>query len=216
MHNNVCKLCDFNSSSKGGLKAHLKAKHEKQIVCEECDFSSSSGQEMRRHAKAQHQTPFDIVCDVCSKDFENMSTLRQHKEVHHSEVQIKDVKCNLCMFRARQYPNIRIHWKYVHRDVNVDLKCPYCKYEAPGLYELESSFKHTQSQMAELESHLNQEHEDQVKLSTCDQCNFSAYHKPNFDLHTKSMHDIKCEQCSYVGKTPKHIRIHIHLNHKRT
>ena len=94
--------------------------------------------------------------------------------------------------------------------------CQYCDYEAPKLSELDSLFKHTQSQLAELESHLKEEHGDRVKLGSCDQCHFTADHKATFETHMKSVHDIKCDLCSYVGKTTKHLRIHIHFTHKGT
>ena len=129
----------------------------------------------------------------------------------HSEV--KEVKCNLCTFKTKRNSSIRTHWKYVHKDANIEIRCQYCDYEVPPLSKLDATFKHANVQLASLEVHLMESHRDIVKHNLCNKCQFIAYHGPTLTIHKKSLHELKCELCNYESTSTKSLRIHIGMAH---
>ena len=211
----TCELCGYRAVSREGLRNHVVKKHDYQQPtqqCSLCDFSSTLVSLLSKHAKDTHGTPYDYVCDSCGKDYLNESKLDNHMKRHSG---IKDVKCNLCTFETSQIFYIKRHWEYVHKGVNVETKCQYCDFEVPKLLNLKTKFKHAQVQLATLETHLKVEHNDVAIIGSCAKCKFTAYNKTTMSVHIKSMHDLQCELCSYEGKSPKHLRVHINNAHIR-
>ena len=208
----ICTLCPFAGKSRTGLQIHIKMKHSgKKIQCKTCNFSATSSQRMRKHEKDAHGTPYDFVCKICGKDFQVKSDLETHGLTHSDT---KRLKCNLCTFETKQHPSIRIHWKYVHTDIKIEIKCQYCDFEAPKLSEL-TSFKHANEQLTMMEDHLMDVHLDTAKLRCCDKCQFATYHGPSLLAHQQSLHELKCELCNYEAETKKGLRIHTNISHIR-
>ena len=209
----ICTHCSFTGDSRRGLLIHIKMQHgRKQNQCTMCNFYASSNTKMRKHTKDAHGIPYDFACDICGKDYSNNSSLEKHMPTHS---EVKGVKCNLCTFETKQNTSIRIHWKYVHKDVKIEIRCQYCDYEAPKLLELDTSFKHANTQLAVLEAHLKDVHMDIVKPSCCNKCQFIGYHGPTLTIHMKSLHELKCELCNYESESMKGLRIHIDTAHMR-
>ena len=212
IHKGNCELCTFRGASKRELRLHTTSKHGRQkLQCSMCNFSTTSNPHMKKHSKEIHGTPYDHVCDLCGRDYPTKSYLESHKIVHSD---VKGVKCNLCIFETKQISSIRIHWKYVHSDVKIELKCQLCDFEAPNLYDLKAKFKHEHSQLAVLEAHLKEEHKNTAERRVCSDCQFSAYHEGTLDTHIKSIHrELNCQQCNFEGASLKHLRIHMTVMH---
>ena len=104
---------------------------------------------------------------------------------------------------------------YVHRELNIELRCKFCDYEAPAISELETSFKHANAQLDALEAHIKDVHVDIAKPGVCNQCQFTTYHGPTLTSHMKSLHNLKCQLCGFESKTTKGLRIHIDTAHIR-
>ena len=119
----------------------------------------------------------------------------------------------LCTFETKYNTLIKNHWNWIHKSVSIELKCQHCDFEAPSLRDLESKFKHADTQLAVLEFHIKEKHKHMALLGKCDECQFSAYHEATLDCHKKSMHKLKCDLCKYEGASTKHIRTHIDKAH---
>ena len=207
---NNCELCSFRGSSRKILLIHINQKHgRQQMKCTSCNFSSASNPELRKHAKTAHGIAYEHVCDSCGKDYPKKCELDHHKLSSHSG--LKGVKCHLCTFETKYNTLITKHWNWIHKSVSIELKCQHCDFEPPNLSDLETKFKHQDSQLAVLEAHLKEEHK--AELGNCDDCQFSAYHEATLDFHKKTMHNLKCDLCNYEGASTKHIRTHIDKAH---
>ena len=213
IHDIKCKSCSFTAECRRNLQIHIKKSHnQKQIQCTLCNFSSTTNSKLRKHAKDAHGLPYDHVCDICGKDFSGNSLLENHKLSHSG---IKDVKCNLCIFETNHNSKIKIHYNYVHRDLKMKLKCKYCSYEVPTVFELETSFKHTNTQLEVLEAHIKDLHGDIAKPLLCSKCQFTTFHEPALTIHLKSLHETKCQLCGFESATMKGLRLHIDTAHIR-
>ena len=104
---------------------------------------------------------------------------------------------------------IRTHWNYVHRGINVEMKCRYCDYKEANFSQLENKFKHPNAQLADLELHLKEMHRDEAKLLYCQKCNYSTYHEPSLNAHEESLHDLDCKLCKYEASSKKALHGHI-------
>ena len=174
-------------------------------MCNECDFQSSISRKMRSHKKKMHGIPFEYVCESCGQDFLNEGHLKRHQLTHESDdsgsrqVQKKDHHCDICEYKSDRPSEVKRHSNKVHSTIDIEMKCQECNFEARQLHELES--------------HLQESHCDKVQLKSCDKCKFSAYHDPTMKFHVGSMHDVKCELCSYITPSPSLLKRHISTKH---
>ena len=219
-----CKLCGYNGKSRGSLQRHMTTKHELAKThtwkkrqyeqptkqCSLCIFSSTSVSVLSKHAKDTHGTPYNNVCDLCGKDFSSKYNLDFHMKSHSG---VKDVKCNLCTFETTSIQTMSRHWRNIHKGVNLELKCHYCDFEAPKLNVANCNFKQCNGQLTTLETHLKEEHKYVSNIGSCLKCQFTAYHEKTLSAHIKSMHDLKCQLCSYEGKSLVGLRMHISNAH---
>ena len=119
---------------------------------------------------------------------------------------VKGTKCYLCTFEPA---HIRTHWKHVHSATNIDMECQYCNYKEEHFSQSENKFKHPNAQLADLETHIKEQHKGESKLHFCPKCKFSTYHEPSLNVHLKALHDFKCRLCNYEGVSSKLLKGHI-------
>ena len=87
----------------------------------------------------------------------------------------------------------------VHNVINIEMRCQHCEFEA--------------GELSKLETHLQKSHRDEAQTMSCDKCKFSAYHGPTMEFHVNSMHNAKCELCSFRVGSSIGLKAHISKKH---
>ena len=122
------------------------------------------------HGKKEHGLKYEFVCSTCGDDFAKKILLMRHQRCHTEE---KNLKCGLCNFRALRPFTMQMHWKREdHKNVTVDMNCRHCNYKAVELVLLES--------------HIQDNHQDDKKLIQCDNCEFNTFQQNVTKLRFKS------------------------------
>jgi len=107
-----CEFCTKSYKQKKNLQSHIKQIHQKQedFSCDLCGgikFSTKGA--LTRHHKQKHQITGPIqsqnlVCKICSKQFNNKSNLKKH-QLHKICLKQKSetVDCSSCGFRQTHF-----------------------------------------------------------------------------------------------------------------
>ena len=138
-----------------GLK---QSKRARKFGCRMCTVVCASTKELIQHHQQKHNI---LYCDVCSKAFNNPSSLARH-QYSHKELKFKCVDCdqlfafksNLKTHRVSHrtipshccvFPNCKRKFKnkgdlthHAKEHEGIVHKCPDCKYENPDVRNLES------------------------------------------------------------------------------
>ena len=124
-----CALCDFKTSSKGSLKAHIKTHAEAPFFkCKFCDYASHDKSNIRKHIQEVHRTK-KFHCHACSRKFNSLETLQRHiRNVHEGpppeEPENISFNCEKCDFKSTWKSSAMRH-KNVHlRNLRVTAKQP--------------------------------------------------------------------------------------------
>ena len=89
--------CDREFTKLSNMKYHVKASHKmiKDFQCEECDFETSSKAGLRCHATNNHAEKTGSLCSVCQKTCMNVE--EHMKRVHSGQAVKKSlITCLLC------------------------------------------------------------------------------------------------------------------------
>ena len=106
-----CKDCEFYTTSKRGLRVHIKKKHTNlksdvfPIECDFCDDKLESEKEMKAHLKNHMCKEAVFKCEDCNFFGENWSTM----DVHHGKNHSKDFECGLCDYKAKTLQRLETH-----------------------------------------------------------------------------------------------------------
>ena len=131
-----CSKCDFEGSSKHGLKVHMARKHtlhidSKSKICEVCDQEFETLSKMKKHLKTHSYKKVEFKCVEC--DFVGSS--EETMEVHYGKNHSDSFECGICEYKAETLESLEIHL------VTCELfKCLYCNYSDKNLSEFK---KHT-------------------------------------------------------------------------
>ncbi len=100
---NKCNQCQYASSHKGHLRAHMKTHSgEKLNTCNQCDFASSYASALKTHL-ISHSGERPNKCNQCDYASRN---LRDHLKTHSRE---KSNKCNQCDYTCARASNLKRH-----------------------------------------------------------------------------------------------------------
>ena len=106
-----CEECNFTTTSKQGLKTHIKRKHtlldseEIPKTCDFCDVNFDNINKMKVHLKTHSFKKLDFKCEDCDYFGPNEITM----EVHHGRKHSQDPECGLCEFKANSGENLETH-----------------------------------------------------------------------------------------------------------
>ena len=104
-----CDQCDFTTTSKKGLKTHVRRKHTAKIqevfllACKLCT------EEMRLHMinHSYFMQENNLKCEHC--EFIGKSDRTMH--IHYGKLHCKIIECGLCQFVAKDLENLNLHLK---------------------------------------------------------------------------------------------------------
>jgi prefoldin subunit 5 len=131
-----CSKCNFEGSSKHGLKVHMARKHtlhfdSKSKKCELCDKDFENVREIKKHLKTHSYKKVEFKCVEC--DFVGAS--EETMEVHYGKSHSDSFECGICEYKAETFENLEIHL------VTCEIfKCRYCDFNEKNLSEFK---KHT-------------------------------------------------------------------------
>ena len=144
-----CEYCDFKTTSKQGLKTHVKRKHtnySKEIFPRKCDLCESelkSNSDLTDHMKTHSykcSSELNYKCEECEFWGPNEITMEVHVEKHHSE----KYECGLCAFEGKNLEHLELHLVTCEIYICKDREC-----------------KLTFKTITNLKSHINDEHKTQ-------------------------------------------------------
>ena len=82
-----CNSCDFKTFTNRKLLGHMKIKHNEGnmeiFLCNACEFKCLYNGELIRHVRSKHKK-IPISCNVCSKEYLDRRSLRDHVKKHGS------------------------------------------------------------------------------------------------------------------------------------
>ena len=122
-----CNDCEFTTTSKKGLKTHIRRKHITvfPVHCEICTKELKSSQQMKSHMVTH--TYSDLKCEECKFLGNNDWSMQIHNGKYHSQ----NIECGLCEFKANDKEGLDLHLKTCET-----YECQNCEYVAKTISEM--------------------------------------------------------------------------------
>lgn len=126
-----CDVCSQPFRHVSSLLDHKKSMHpdRPKFECSDCKEKLTSWAAYEKHLKKHHEPETEmktVKCDVCSKDFEYINSLVQHRRVTHPTNKV--YTCTLCGLTTTLYKDYKLHLRLSHKDsgVKLSLSCLIC------------------------------------------------------------------------------------------
>ena len=121
-------------------KLEIKQKDEKLECCKVCEFKTNSKQGLKTHMARKHTTfekeTFPKQCDLCKNTFETKEEIEKHLLSHSYKSSEKlQFKCDECDFWCPNTESIEAHIKKEHSE---KITCGICDYETKDIEVLET------------------------------------------------------------------------------
>ncbi|XP_026332002.1 gastrula zinc finger protein XlCGF46.1-like [Hyposmocoma kahamanoa] len=194
-----CPYCSVPFTRDNPPRKHLRqheTEHEK--LCNKC------GQMFQGNQFKEHVQKFNVqghklrlTCDVCFKEFNAKSNLRDHKAVKHGHIDHAHI-CEICGQSYKVKARLRQHMNTHLRKRNV---CQYCQLCFPSPYALKKHVK----------THLNLQ--DQYICDYCGICIKSKSHlRRHMTCHTSNKEMYKCQYCDKTFSQKEYRKTHEYLH----
>ncbi|CAK1591897.1 unnamed protein product [Parnassius mnemosyne] len=189
-----CDICEFKTSQKRCILAHLNAHVAEQVYCcNNCDYKCVRKDRLQTHMKI-HTGEKHFWCHICKYQCIHKSSLQTHMRIHTGE---KPFSCHICKYQCIQKSSLQTHMK-IHTGEK-PFSCHICKYQCIRKSNLQAHMKiHTGE-----------------KPFSCHICKYQCIHKSSLQTHMKihtgekpfSCHICKY-QCTYKSSLLTHMKIH--------
>ncbi|XP_077298059.1 uncharacterized protein LOC143919556 [Arctopsyche grandis] len=162
-----CDICGIKFISKGNVRAHVSAVHEKHrpYVCDICGHAFNNKGNLLDH-RVLHSDEKLFSCSICSRSFKTKGTLQRHMDCHNGT----SYKCPECPAILNSRRTLRTHM-CIHEDT-YRYKCAFCS----------KGYKRRKS----LKSHMNI-HTGERPYS-CLWCTRTFADNSNCRIHKRRMH----------------------------
>ena len=102
-----CFQCDFETTSKHGLKVHIAKKHtvRSTFSCEFCERIFENEKDMRKHLKTHSYKKANFKCLECDFVGETEKTMDVHSGKEHSN----NFECGICDLKLRNKEDLEVH-----------------------------------------------------------------------------------------------------------
>lgn len=165
-----CPECPMTYKSKGGLKSHMKVRHEGQsFLCDQCDHKTLTKIQLNLHRKRMHEN-FTYDCKLC--DYKGLwpTCLRRHTKEKHSDLRFY---CDQCDYSTSMKYNFNIHVESVHGEKKYT--CDQCEYST--------------GRKGSLNKHINGVHKKE-KFYSCKYCDHKTNWSNHLRKHIRNVHKI--------------------------
>ncbi|XP_059471705.1 zinc finger protein 665-like [Neocloeon triangulifer] len=200
-HNIPCLHCKETFASRSLLNAHTEVEHitKKPFVCLDCGLDFAAKTSLRVHMK-NHTGKRITVCDICGKSFRTCDALRQHKFVHMTDEEKKNMgfPCTMCDKKFSRRTKLEYHMR--RHTGERHFTCTICS----------KSFHDSVRLKAHTERHSTD------KKFKCDECGSGFVCKRYLTNHKSRYHRrrevIRCSVCSIVLPSAEEAMTH-HREH---
>ncbi|CAK1591993.1 unnamed protein product, partial [Parnassius mnemosyne] len=173
-----CDICEFKTSQKRCILAHLKAHVAKRVYCcNNCGYKSIMKSNLHQHMKI-HTGEKPFSCNICEYKCIQKRSLQTHMKIHTGE---KPFSCNICDYKCIDRSNLWYHMK-IHTGEK-PFSCNICEYKCIQKRSLQTHMKiHTGE-----------------KPFSCNICDYKCIDRSNLwyhmKIHTGEKHS--CNICEY-------------------
>ena len=113
-----------------------------QLKCESCEFTTTSKKGLKTHIKRKHSVAnsdlYPVSCELCEEELESKSKMKIHMKSHTYKSQNSEnskFKCVECDFIGQSEWTMQIHYGKNHNNGNIE--CGLCDYKVKDLECLE-------------------------------------------------------------------------------
>ncbi|CAK1591776.1 unnamed protein product [Parnassius mnemosyne] len=190
-----CDICEFKTSQKRCILAHIKVHVAKQVYCcNNCDYKCTDKTNFRRHMiKHTGQKPYS--CHICERRCITKSDLQRHMKIHTGE---KPYSCHICEYKCIIKSGLQTHMK-IHTGEK-PYSCHICDYRCIT--------------KGNLQYHIIKKHSKE-KSNSCHICECRCITKSDLQRHMKIHTGEKpysCHICEYrciiKSSLQRHMKIH--------
>ena len=209
--NVVCCLCDYKTTAKRHLKAHLQRCHVAAAnTCKLCKKKYALAKDLRAHMKVHFPK---YKCPKCNRKFPTKSVLGLHMQRYHSvsgeakrlkKLMDGPIKCDDCDYIAENEKYLKDHVGRTHS--KKAFICEIC-HKAFGLKK-------------DLMTHVKTRHEDQFHY--CEECGKALKSKHALRNHIDVIHrglkntyskTYVCDHCGGLYRSKTHYNEHMNKEH---
>ncbi|CAK1591857.1 unnamed protein product [Parnassius mnemosyne] len=189
-----CDICEFKTSQKRCILAHLKAHVAGQVYCcNNCDYKSVKKNHLQRHMKIDTgEKPFS--CNICEYKCIRKDVLQTHMKIHTGE---KPFSCNICEYKCITKSTLQKHMK-IHTGEK-PFSCNICEYKCIKKSDLQRHMKiHTGE-----------------KPFSCHICKYQCIHKSSLQTHMKihtGEKPFSCHICKYQCIRKSNLQTHMKIH----
>ncbi|XP_068628850.1 zinc finger protein 431-like [Battus philenor] len=241
----VCSICKMVFKTYKAYHSHKKMKRQSCIVagsgminiigigkarifnCKQCPYKSKRMKDMQTHIVI-HSGDRPFQCEMCSKNFTQLSSLQAHKESVHKKY-IVEATCQFCgkflKGRSQVYRHLKTH-------TGDKVPCPVCakmltknclrphmqRHSKVKSYTCEICAKSFYT-CAELCNHRRSTHNTLKKVYKCDLCEYKANRSDALKKHRGKHTDlnIPCVTCGMFFMNKQKLILHerIHFDEKK-
>ncbi|CAK1591800.1 unnamed protein product [Parnassius mnemosyne] len=189
-----CDICEFKTSQKRYILAHLNAHiAEQMFCCNNCDYRSIKKDNLQKHMKI-HTGEKPFSCHICKYQCIRKSNLQSHMTIHTGE---KPFSCHICEYKFITKGNLQTHMK-IHTGEK-PFSCHICKYQCIQKISLQSHMKiHTGE-----------------KPFSCNVCEYKFITKSGLQRHMKihtGEKPFSCNICEYKCITKSDLQRHMKIH----
>ena len=191
-----CDQCDFQATTRVGVRQHVKNKHEGiRYNCDQCDKQFTKKINLQNHIDSVH-SGVKHQCDQCGQQFKHKLTLQHHTKFKHEGIHYQ---CDQCAYSTATKDRLKIHLTTVHSQLKPYL-CDQCDFKT--------------ATKGSLLAHIQCRHEG--VRHPCDRCQFQATTPSALYRHVKAKHEgvrYPCDQCDYRASSKALLKNHIAIKH---
>ena len=168
-----CELCYKTFATEARLKKHMAVHagdENKPLECTDCGKRFLTNSALAGHIKTHAHPDTMYDCPICSQEFEQVSSLKDHVYVHKINGAFK---CPHCEKSFNEYPQIRKHIRAFHAEKR--FSCTICDKSFTGKDKLK----------------VHMVRHSEIKDFSCDDCGKEFKRKDKLREHVKRMHKPK-------------------------